>query len=231
MKRILKIIILGICLGLAMVVLQNILKMDTNDFMHMYWMIAIVIILAAVLINVLYNLHYQQKVQKAAKLLEAGKTNEYIDELKKLLKTAKGSNLRNVLSLNLAAGYLEAKEFDMAIPMLEELAGKRLTGAGVKTAHRINLCMCYFDTEQYDKAAALYNESQRLFEQYRNSKSFGANIIILDIFMAVHAKQYEQANALLETARKTYDTPRYQQAFCEITGIITKEREIGIRGE
>lgn len=225
MKRMLKIIILGICLGLAMIVLQKSLNMDTNEFMHIYWIAAIGIILAVVLINVLYNIHYQQKVQKAAKLLEDGKTHEYIDELKKPLKTAKGQNLRNVLSLNLAAGYLEAKEFDMAIPMLEELSVKRLAGSGVKTAHRINLCMCYFDTNQYDKAAALYGESQHFFDQYRNSKLFGANIIILDIFMAVQAKQYEQANALLETAKKTYDTPRYQQAFCEMAEILAKANE------
>lgn len=231
MKRILKVIVLGICLGLAMIVLQKSLNIDTDEFMHIYWIAAIGIILGAVLINVLYNIHYQQKVQKAAILLEDGKTHEYIDELKKLLKTAKGQNLRNILSLNLAAGYLEAKEFDMAVPILEELSVKRLAGSGVKTAHRINLCMCYFDTKQYDKAAALYGESRHFFDQYRNSKSFGANIMILDIFMAVQTKQYEQANALLETAKKTYDTSRYQRAFCEMAEIITKEREIGIRGE
>lgn len=225
MKRILKIIVLGTCLGLAMIVLQKSLNIDTNDFMHMYWIAAIAIILGALLINVVYNIPYQQKVQKAAKLLEDGKTYEYIDELKKLLKTAKGQNLRNVLSLNLAAGYLEAKEFNIAIPMLEELSGKRLTGSGVKAAHRINLCMCYFDTEQYDKAIALYDESRRLFDQYRNSKPFGANIIILDIFMAVQAKQYAQANALLDTAKKTYDTPRFQKAFCEMAEILAKAEE------
>lgn len=222
MKRILKIIVLGVCLGFAMVVLQQSLNIDTNEFMHMYWIAAIVVILGIALINVAYNVHYQQKVGKAAKLLEDGNTYEYIDELKKLLQTAKGQNLRNVLSLNLAAGYLETKEFDLAIPMLEELSGKRLTGSGVKTAHRINLCMCYFNTKQYDKAAALYNESQQLFEQYRNSKAFGANIIILDIFMAVQAKQYAQASTLLDTAKRTYDAPRYQRAFREMDEILAK---------
>lgn len=222
MKRIVRIIVLGICIGLVMVVIKESLKIGTDDFMRIYWLAAIGFILGAVLINVSYNLHYQQKVQEAIKLLEDGQTHEYISALQKMLKTAKGQNLRNVLSLDLAAGYVEAKEFDVAIPMLEELLSKRLVGSGVKAVHRINLCMSYFDTEQYDKAVALYDESQKIFEQYRNDKLFGANIAILDIFIAMQSKQYERARTILHMAEKTYDAPRYQKAFCEVAEILTK---------
>lgn len=225
MKRFVRIIVLGICIGLVMVVIKESLKIGTGDFMRIYWLAAIGIIFGAVLINILYNLHYQQKVQEAIKLLEDGETHEYISALQKMLKTAKGQNLRNVLSLDLAAGYVEAKEFDMAIPMLEELLSKRLVGSGVKAVHRINLCMSYFDTEQYDKAVALYDESQKIFEQYRNDKLFGANIAILDIFIAMQSKQYERAKTILHMAEKTYDAPRYKKAFCEVAEILAKADE------
>ena len=63
------------------------------------------------------------------------KPQEYIDGIENLLKTAKGKTLRNILELNLAAGYIEVKQFDIAIPMLEILSHERLRGSSVNVVH------------------------------------------------------------------------------------------------
>ena len=112
---------------------------DDAAFMHGYWIAAVAIVLGAVLINVCYNLIYFNKVKKIAKLLSEEKPQEYIDGIENLLKTAKGKILRNILELNLAAGYIEAKQFDIAIPMLEKLSHERLSGSSVNVVHKINL--------------------------------------------------------------------------------------------
>lgn len=184
MKRARKIIIIGICLGLVLVIFKEGFRIDGAVFMRGYLTAAVIIVIGAVLVNVFYNIFYQNKIQKIAKLLGEGKPQEYIDGMEALLKTTKGENLRNVLTLNLAAGYVEIKRFDTAIPMLEELAGKNLKGSVVNVAYRINLCMSYFETGQYEKAMALYNESRTFFEKYRNGTVYGDGIATLDTLAA-----------------------------------------------
>ena len=70
-----------------------------------YWIASITLVLGAVLINLCYSLIYFNKSKKIIKLLSEEKPQEYIAGIENLLKTAKGKNLRNILELNLAAGY------------------------------------------------------------------------------------------------------------------------------
>lgn len=224
MKRIFKIVAIGVCLGIVLVFLQKFFQIDENAFMHWYWIAAPAVVIGAALVNLFYNVSYQSKVRKAVKLLDEGKPQEYINRIEGLLKTAKGQNLRNVLTLNLTAGYVEMKQFDTAIRLLEELSSKRLIGSTVKIVHRLNLFTSYFNTEQYGKAKELYDENRKLFEQYKNSKIYGANVAILDILVAIINKQYEQAEEMLNMACKQYDNPRFQKTFHEVSDTLESKR-------
>ena len=135
LKRAAKIVLIGVCFGLILLFLKISFRIDDAAFMHGYWIAAVAIVLGAVLINVCYNLIYFNKVKKIAKLLSEEKPQEYIDGIENLLKTAKGKTLRNILELNLAAGYIEVKQFDIAIPMLEILSHERLRGSSVNVVH------------------------------------------------------------------------------------------------
>lgn len=220
MKRIIKFIVIGICLGFILFIIQKIFQIDEATLMHHYWIAASVVVIGTVLINVCYNLFYFSKTKKAIELLNQEKPQEYIQTIDALLKTAKGKVLRNILTLNLAAGYIETKQFDIAIPMLEELSTKRLKGSAVNLVHRINLCQSYFETKQYEKAIAIYNENKALFQKYRNDKNYGGHIAILDVIAAIIHKQYDQAEKLLNMAKETYDDSRLQKAFHEISHIL-----------
>ncbi len=220
MKRILKIIAIGIGFGLILLVVQKSLQMDLDSFLHVYWMLAPLLVIGAVLFNVGYNLFYQKKVRKLAGLLEEGKIQEYISGMEALLKRAKGKGLRDLLTLDLAAGYVEAKHFDKAVPMLEELGTRGMKNSGVKTVYCINLCMSYFETGQYEKAMQLYEESQPLFEKYRDGRMYGSNIAILDILALIRKEQYEEAGKILSYNKEKDKTPRMQKAFCELENLI-----------
>lgn len=225
MKHIFKVIIAGICLGIILVFIKEGLQIDDDAFTRYYYWIAAVVVIGAVAVNLVYNISYQNRVRKAAKLLDEEKPLEYLSEIEKLLKSAKGNNLRNVLTLDLAAGYVEIKQFDKAIPMLEELSSKRLTGSAVKVAHQINLCLCYFETEQSEKAMKLYDKSQILFEKYRNGKIYGANIALLDILAAIQDGSLTQAEQILNEAKKKYENPRFQKAFYEVSDVLDEHKE------
>lgn len=223
MKRMARIILIGVCFGLSLLLLKISFGIDDAAFMHGYWIVAVSIVIGAVLINLCYNLTYFYKVKKIAKLLNEEKPQEYINGIENLLKTAKGKTLRNILELDLASGYIETKQFDIAIPMLEKLSHERLSGSSVNVVHKINLCLSYFETTQYEKAITVYNENQGLFQQYRHHKIYGGNIAILDIIAAIINEQYNQAEELLDTAKKMYDDARLQKSFQEILDLLNNQ--------
>lgn len=222
MKRMKKIILIGVCFGLVLFVLNLCLGIDDAVFMHDYWIAAAVIVIGSVLINLCYNLFYLNKVKKILRLLSEEKPQEYIEGIENLRKTAKGQTLRDILELNLAAGYIETKQFDISIPMLEKLSHKRWNSSAVNVVHKINLCLSYFETTRYDKAITIYNENQVLFQQYRHHDSYGGNIAILDVIAAIINEQYDRAEELLDTARKMYDDSRLQKLFQEVFDLLNE---------
>lgn len=224
MKRAGKIVILGACIGIVLLIIQRSLAIDMDTFNKGYWLAAPFIILGVVLINLFYNMYYMKKTQQYARLLQAGKPQEYIAGMEGLLKTAKGKNLRSILTLNLSAGYVELKQFDKAIAILEGLSAQDLKGSAINVVHRINLCMSYFETEQYKKAIALYRESEPLLNKYRSGQSYGGYIALLDMLAAAYEKDYQRAEELRQKALQTYPDPRVQKALQEM-GEKLKEKK------
>jgi tetratricopeptide (TPR) repeat protein len=161
-------------------------------------------------------------MKQIAPLLEAGKPQEYVAGVEQLLETAKGQNLRKILTMNLAAGYIDLKQFDKAIELLEGISDKKLAGTAVKTVYRLNLCTCYFNTDQGEKALKLYNDSQKIFEAQRGGKLYGVNIAVVDMLAAIQNRRYDQAEQLLDQARRTWDDPRFREAFQEIERTLTE---------
>lgn len=228
MKRKLKIVALGVCLGLALVAVQKSFRIDQDAFMCGYWIAALLLLIGVLVINSIYNISYQRRVRKTAVLLEAGRPQEYIAEMEKLLRTAKGQKLRKILKIDLAAGYINLKAFDKAAELLEGISDKGLAGTAVKTAYRLNLCTCYFNTAQEEKALELYNDSRKVFESQRGSKLYGANIAILDVLAAIQRGQYDRAEQLLDQARRAWSDPRFQEAFQEIEHTLTDTKKENI---
>ena len=222
MKRVLKIVFAGVCIGLLLGVLKGALQIDDDVFNRWYWIIAVVVVLGAVLVNVLYNVSYQRRMKRLIPLLEAQKPQEYIAGVEQLLETAKGQSLRKILTMNLSAGYIDLKQFDKAIELLEGISEKGLAGSTVKTVYRLNLCTCYFQSAQGEKALELYNDSQKIFEPQRGGKLYGGNIAILDMLAAIQSKEYAQAEQILNQARQTWSTLRFQEAFQEIEHTLTE---------
>lgn len=218
MKRIMKIFIIGVCIGIVALIIQELFHIDEDAFMHGYYIAAIVIVVGAALFNILYNRYYFKKVSILSEQLLEEKPQAYIEGIQTLLKTAKGRYLQNTLRLNLTAGYMEQKRFEEAIEILEGLSDKQRKGAVVNVVYCINLFICYFETNQYEKATALYQANAQLLQKFRGGKSYGANIAMLDILTAAIKEQYQEAEDLLEIAKQTYDTPQFQKVFQEISG-------------
>lgn len=222
MKRFVRVIAFGVALGLAMVALQHALKMETGTFLQGYWLGAATLLVVAALCNICYNLRYRKKVQQAVVLLEEGKADEYITRLEGLIRTAKGEPLRNLLRLNLTAGYCNKKEYQKAIDLLETLEDARLRGA-VRMIQRLNLCMCYFYTGRDDQAMKVYEASDDLFAPYRGGAAYGKNLAVLDILADIQKGRYDDARELLETARRNWNNPRIAADYDYIEKLLEEK--------
>ena len=183
MRSIKTAVIAGICLGIVMLAVQIGLGIDSKVFMRNSWMAAPLLVMAAVVIYVGYQVSYQRKMQKLSVLLEQGKAKEYIDSMTRLRESAKGKNLRNVIDLNLAAGYVESKQYGAAVMTLESLSKSELKHENLKLVYGLNLCMSYFESGKREHARKIYEENRELFEKYRGGKMYGECIARLDELM------------------------------------------------
>ena len=218
MKHFAKIIalgaVLGVVLGLLMISVQRVLGIDEDVFRPISQIVVIAVIMAGGIITFLYNSHYRKKVLAANALFEAGKAEEYIAAMEELLCTAKGRSLRNTLTINLAAGFCEAKQYDRGTELLEGLSAESFFGE-TALVYRLDLCLCYFYTGQNDRALALYRESQKKFSKGRSGRLAG-DLAVLDMYAALAEGRHAEVKTLLETARATWDQPRLREDYDRI---------------
>lgn len=216
---------MGVCLGLVLVLIQNSFQIPEDVFMQGYWIGAIVVVLGMLVINISYNLYYIGKVKKLLNLLYGGEARGYIEGMEALLKTAKGKTLRSTLELNLAAGYMEEKDYGTAISLLEAVDPKQLRVDSARVVRAINLCESYFLAGKREKAQALYDSNRRLFAKFRTGKLYGGSIAIVDVLEEISLGEFEQAKALLDKAKSTYKEAYLQKAYEEIGAILEKSQE------
>lgn len=215
LKHYLKVIGVGVCIGVLAAVVRTAFRIDSAVFWRVYWIAGVAVVFGAALCNVLYVGRYSKRMQDAIAHYEKGETKAFMDEVEDMLRTAKGRNLRNMLELNLTAGYCEWKQFDKAIDILERLSHEHLRGAA-KMVQRLNLCVCYFYTAQGARAAVLYRASKKEFAPYRESKLYGGNIAVVEMLAAIEEGQFGRAEELLRQARETWDSPRLQEDYDNI---------------
>lgn len=225
MMRIGKAVFFGVCLGLVLVLIQSSFQIQEDVFMQGYWIAAIVVVLGMLIINISYNLYYIGKVKKLLNLLYAGESRRYIEGMEALLKTAKGKTLRGTLELNLAAGYMEEKDYGTAISLLEAVEPRQLRVDSARVVRAINLCESYFLAGQREKAQTLYDSSRRLFAKFRTGKLYGGSIAIVDVLEEISLGEFEQAKILLDKAKSTYKEAYLQKAYEEIGAILEKPQE------
>ena len=90
-KRKVKIIVFGVCLGFGLAAIQIILQIDKDVFMTGYWVAALIFLTGVLLVNMLYNISYQRRMKQIAPLLEAGKPQEYVAGVERLLEACRAA--------------------------------------------------------------------------------------------------------------------------------------------
>lgn len=222
-KRVLKIVCIGLLVGLALVAVQEYFKIDHDLFMKWYIVAAVVFLAAVVAVNVIYNNGYRKKVAALLPLLKENRTEEYIKGMEALEETAKGERLREGLRLNIAAGYSRLKQYDRSIPILEELLDKPMSGFS-KVVLRHNLCLDYFYSGQTERALELYDKSAGMMEKYKDAPDFGGPLAALKIRALIAGGRKTEARELLEEAEKRWTSPSLEEDYKEIKGMLEEKK-------
>ena len=223
MKHFLKVVVIGVCAGIALAIFKESLAVDDTLFWRWYLAAGAAIVVGAAVFNVLYARHYSRKMQALIPLLENGQPAAYLAGLEELLGTVKTRGLQNLLRLNLSAGYCEMDRYEEAIAVLESIkfGGSRAPEA----VRRINLCVCLFRTGRSAEAMELYRGSEKWFAPFREKEPYGGNIAVLDIHAAMAEGRYGSARTMLEHARQTWTRSRLERYYDQLEQLM-KDNEL-----
>ena len=124
--------------------------------------------------------------------------------MERLLSKAKGGHLKNILKLNLEAGYLEDKSYTKAKDTLDQIDLNRLKNSDLKVVYYINLAICYFKAEDFESFKEIYEEEKELFEKYADHKSYGQSLAEIKIMAYLVYEDFDTAKNLLSETREKY---------------------------
>lgn len=212
LRRYLKVVGVGVCVGILLCVVRAVFRIESAVFWHWYFIAGVLVVLGAALYNFLYLRKYAKRLRAAIAHYEKGETAIYMDEIEDMLRTAKGRNLRNTLKIDLSAGYYAKGEYGRAIEILEEMADEPLRGV-LRMVHRLNLCLYYFRISRNDAAMELYHAGEKEFDRCRKNKDCGGDIALVDMLAAIENGRYGEAEEMLAYARQTWDSPRLREEY------------------
>lgn len=209
----------GVALGIALGFITSVLDIDKDVFLKYYIVVAILIVVGVFLYNLLYIRKHNQEMNQAINLLNEGKTEEYMDRVSELERKVKGKALKNLMRLNLTAGYCDLKEYDKALEILENLRKEKLKG-DVELVWRLNTCLCYFYTGRTKEAMQLYNESKAFFSSSKKKGPHVPNIAILDMLAMIENGRKKEARQYLEFAREKWPQMRLEEDYRMIDELL-----------
>ena len=223
MKRVGKILAIGITLGVGLSLIRIALDIDKDTFLVYYWMVAIVLLVGAMIFNVLYTKKYYKEMYRAVDVLNQGNAEEYIAMVSELEQKVKGKALKNLFRLNLTAGYCDLKQYEKALTILNELRGEKLRG-DMDLVWRLNTCCCHFYLGNGEEGVRWYEENQKRFKEVQSRGLHAGNVAILELFYLIEKKRFTDAQELLEKARVDWDEPRLKDDYQFIEELLKQKQ-------
>lgn len=216
-NKIIKLVGLGIILGVVMSIIQIIFKIDSKLFFSYYWKFSLLFLLLVVLINVVYFVIMAKKIDNMLKLYNEGRYQEYITEMEKILEKAKGTQLKNMIRINLSAGYLKNNEYEKSLNVLDSIVEKKLNNQQqLEFAYWNNKCETYFGLKDYQKFEEIYNLKLSLFEKFQDNDYHQQSVLELKLLNYIVKEQFEEARDLLQELRNKFSDSKNQKFYAEI---------------
>lgn len=145
------------------------------------------------------------KIQEANRIFtEEHDTDRYIQALTELLDTEEDSQAQQVLRINLTAAYCDKREYEKARATLQALNPKKLNPQN-RAFFWVNMALTNFYLGDEEEGMRIVELQKKAFDQMRTAKQTGPALAFIEIFELLHRGLVEDAQALLETARATWE--------------------------
>ncbi|MBQ2996047.1 MAG: hypothetical protein IJE22_02285 [Oscillibacter sp.] len=171
-----------------------------------FWMILMVGIYAFVTLRA--GRKTVEKIEKVNLLLtEEHDLDAYIAGLKDLLITEKDSfQAQQILRINLTVAYWGKHDFKSALQMLQEIPDPRRLNRPNAAFYWANLALANFYNGNDEEGLRIVDLQRAAFTEMRKVKQPSPSLAFLEIFEAFYQGSIEDAHALFETARATWET-------------------------
>lgn len=154
------------------------------------------------------------KIQEVNRLLtEEHDIEGYIAGLNRLLVEEKDNfQAQQILRINLTVAYIENRDHEKALAVLKEINPKRLNRQNA-AFYWVNLGLCHFYLDQVEEGMRVVELQRKAFDEMRKVPQASPALAFLEIFENLHTGNREDAVALLETARVTWENERNAADF------------------
>ncbi len=194
-----KLVVLGgVALGLSLLFIEIFFKVPVNEYLENYWYVGIFIVLAVAIIEVVISLLFSKKLLNITKTIYNDDNGEgFILENQRLLEKTRGKVQKNLIRINISAGYSYMRDFESAKAVLEQCDLDNLSGINL-TIHSINLAFSNFKLNEPDRAIKIMDACRDKLQKFEQHKTLGGSIATLYILEHIAEGRNEEAKALLE---------------------------------
>ena len=188
-----------------------------------FWMVAMVVIYAYVTLTA--GRKTVKKIQEANKLLTEEKDlDAYIEALNALLVSEKDSlQAQQVLRINLTVAYIGKHDYESALKALREIPDPKRLNRANSAFYWVNLALCNFYTGNDEEGMRIVDLQKKAFAEMRKVAQPGPALAFLEILEMYNRGFAEDAAALFETARATWEQEDNKAEFALIAEKIGAE--------
>lgn len=222
MKRTIKILGLGFLLGILLLIIKEIFKIDSDVLLSYYWKIGLLVLFLILVINSLYYIIYMNKIKKIMPLYTQGNYHQYIKEMEQLLEKVKGKTLKNILKLNISAGYLELGDYKKGQQIIDQIESENLKDKNLILVYWVNKCVVHFKLNEYDEYKSIFHEKRELFNKYKENPLYKKSINDLEIMYAIVNEDYKLADKLIEQSMDRWSDEKSRKEYIDLDLIVNK---------
>lgn len=223
MKHSLKVILAGVVLGIALLVLTNVLHIDERVFLSVYWKLGLAFILLVAIVNTGYYFYKLRQLKPVMALYEGGDYKKFVDELENLISGTRNKYLQNIMKLNLGAGYLDLNQPAKLVDLYESMDVNYLKNKNLKLVYRLNLAIAYFKLEDLPSFDRIFKVNEAFFASFEAHATYGESVGQLYLMEEISEGLFNRARERLTTLRGNSRKPKMMNTYNQLEDILNEK--------
>jgi len=205
MKKFLKLFGIAFAIGIAMLIISLVFKIDDKVMLKYYWIIGGAVLAVILIVNTIYYSYKTNELKHSMKLFEEMKYKDFVNELEPKISKIKNKHIQTVMKMNLGAGYLELNE--------------------PNKTYWLNTMIAHFKLNDQIKFNELFTTHEKLLKQFENSPNYGENIKQLYIMKNIFDDDFVLARKTLNKLKSKSTNPRFKKEYKRLENIIKQHEK------